>query len=245
MNITPKHSLRDVVIDNPAAADVFEKLGIDYACRGGRVLGEVLSESGISIEEFMGEMEQAARVAIGSASGTDWRVTPLRTLIRHIVNTHHSYLRVELPALDKWISKILEQHPSERELLRTLQRAIQRLQRNVEVQMIKEEAILFPAISDLERAAVSGGPPSDMQFGSVANLSRVMGAENNAAASTLHEIRILTNNYTCPPEGSTALKTLLERLRSLAGQEHRHLHLENNILLPRAIVLEQGVTACN
>jgi regulator of cell morphogenesis and NO signaling len=103
VNLTPNQSLRDVVIDNPAAADVFEKLGIDYACRGGRVLCDVLSESGISIEDFMGEMDQVASVTIGSAPSTDWRVASLRKLIRHIVSTHHAYLRVELPALDKWI----------------------------------------------------------------------------------------------------------------------------------------------
>jgi regulator of cell morphogenesis and NO signaling len=245
VNLTPTQSLRDVVIDNPAAAAVFEKHGIDYSCRGSRVLGDVLSESGISIEEFMGEMDQVARLTIGIAPGTDWRVASLRKLIRHIVSTHHAYLRFELPALDKWISKISEQHPGERELLLTLQRAIQRFQRNVEVQISKEEAILFPAISDLESAAVAGGPHSEMQFGSVANLSRVMEAENNAAARGLDEIRLLTNNYLCPPGSSTALKTLLERLRALAAQAHQHLHLENNILLPRAIILEKGVTSCN
>src|SRR5437763_10672823 len=113
----------------------------------------------------MVEMTQIARLTMGNVPGTDWRVASLRKLIRYIVNTHHAYVRVELPALDKWISRISEQHPGERELLLMLQRAIQRLQRYVEVQMSKEEAILFPAISDLESAVGAGGPPSEMQFG--------------------------------------------------------------------------------
>lgn len=193
----------------------------------------------------MGEIDHTTHVTIGNPPATDWEIVSLRKLIRHIVNKHHACLRVELPALDKWISRISEQHPGERDLLLTLQRAIQRFQRNVEVQMSKEEAILFPAIADLESASVSGGPPLEIQFGSVANLSRVMEAENHAAARALQEIRLLTNNYTCPPEGSTALKTLFDRLRTLAAQAHQHLHLENDVLLPRAIVLEKGMTASN
>jgi regulator of cell morphogenesis and NO signaling len=233
------------VIENPAAAVVLEKFGIDYACRGGRVLSDVLSEGGISLEDFMGEMDQVARITIGTPPGADWRVASLRKLIRYIVNTHHAYLRVELPALDKWISRISDQHSGERELLLILQRAIQRFQRSVEVQMSKEEATLFPVISDLETAVVSGVPPSELPFGSVANLSRVMEGENIGTARALHEIRLLTNNYTCPPESSTALKTLFERLRALAAQSQQHLHLENNILLPRAIEMERRVASCH
>jgi regulator of cell morphogenesis and NO signaling len=245
VNLTPQQSLRDVVLNNPAAAGVFEKLGVDYSRRGGRELADVLHESGISLEDFIAEIEQVVRLATGNPPATDWRLVPLRKLIRHIVSTHHNYLRVELPALDKWIGRISGQHPDERELLLSLQRAIQGFQRNVEVQITKEEAILFPAISNLEAAVMSGATPSELLFGSVANLSRAMEQENDEAGRALQEIRLLTNSYTCPPEGSAALRNLFQRLRNLAAQGHQHLHLENNILLPRAIALEKGVTPCN
>jgi regulator of cell morphogenesis and NO signaling len=239
---TLDHSICDVVIENPAAADVFEKLDIDYACRGGRVLGDVLSESGISLDAFIGEVDRVACIRTGNPTGPDWRVLPLRMLIRHIIDKHHAYLRFELPALDKWITGISEQHPGERELLLTLQRAIQRFERKLEVQVRKEEVILFPAISDLETATVSGASPAELLFGSVANLSRAMEEENNGVARALHEIRILSNDYTCPPDASNSLKTLLKRLQILAADAHQHLHLENNILFPRAISLEKGGT---
>ena len=76
----------------------------------------------------------------------------------------------------------------------------------------------------------------------MANLSRAMEEENNGAAGALHEIRILSNNYTCPPDAFTGLKSLLKRLQILAADAHQHLHLENNILFPRAIRLEKGGT---
>ncbi len=241
MTLTLQSIIRDVVTENPAAADVFEKLDVDYSCRGGRALGDVLSESGISLQAFMGEVDQVARLRSGNPSSPNWRFVSLRSLIRHIVDTHHAYLRVELPALDKWIARISERHPGERELLLGLQRAIQRFERDMEVQMRKEEAVLFPAISDME----NGAPLSDLQFGSVANLSRVMQDENIHAAGALKEICLLSKNYACPPDTSTALRTLFEKLRVLTAHTHQHLHLENNILLPRAISLEKGETSCN
>lgn len=230
-----------MVIENPAAADVFEKLDIDYACRGGRVLGDVLCESGISLDAFIGEVDRVACMK-RNPPGPDWRAVPLRMLIRHIVDKHHAYLRFELPALDKEITTNPEQRPGERELLLVLRRAIQHFQRKLEVQIRKEEVILFPAISDLETTLMSGGSPAESLFGSVANLSRAMEEENNGAAGALHEIRILSNNYTCPPDVSMGLKTLLKRLQILAADAHQHLHLENNILFPRAVRLEKGGT---
>lgn len=245
MALTLEHSLCDVVVENPAAAAIFETLDIDYYCRGGRALGDVLSETGISFDDFIGELNQSACLNVPNTSTPDWRVASLRSLIRHIVSTHHAYLQYELPVLDKWITRISAKHPEERELLSGLQQAIQRFHRNLEVQMQKEEAISFPAIWYLEGAAASDAPRAGYAFGSLANLSRAMEEENNRTAYALREIRSLTNNYVCPPHTSRALEVLFRRLRALAANTRQHLHLENNILFPRAIKLDQGETPCS
>jgi regulator of cell morphogenesis and NO signaling len=245
VTLTPERSIRDVVIENPAAADVLEKLDIDYYCRGGRALGDILSGSGLSLEAFMAQVDQAMYLRRGNPPSPDWRFVSVRKLIGHIVDTHHAYLRFELPALDKWITNISEQQHGEREVLLILQRPIQRFHQHLEVQMRKEEAILFPAISDLETAVVPGVPSSRLLFGSVANLSRATEDQNNRAAGELQEIRVLTNNYASPPGASTTLSTLFERLRILTACAHQHFHLENNILFPRAINLEKGKIPCH
>jgi regulator of cell morphogenesis and NO signaling len=106
--------------------------------------------------------------------------------------------------------------------------------------MQKEEAILFPAIAELERSATSGGALRVSQFGSVANLSREMGKEHEKAARALREICLLTNHFTPVPDGSARIPAMFVRLRALIADMHRHVHLENNVLCPRAIELEKG-----
>lgn len=242
MNLTPDQSVRDVLLEYPAAAEVFEHLNIDYCCHGNRALGDALSESGISLQAFLGEVDQTADGGRTRPASPDWRVVPITKLIRHIIETHHAYLRVELPALEKWIAVIAKEHPGEAGLMLSLQQAIQRFQRNLEVQMTKEEAVLFPAISQLEIEGLPEAAPSGPLFGSVANLARVMEQESSSALGVLSEIRVLSKNFAGRAEASAALKTLFDRLRVLEAETHQHLHLENNILFPRAINLEKGGT---
>jgi regulator of cell morphogenesis and NO signaling len=230
-----------VLLEYPAAAEVFEQLNIDYCCRGNRALGDALSESGISLQAFLGEVDQITDGGSARPATPDWRVVPLAKLIRHIIETHHTYLRVELPALEKWVAVIAaKEHSGETELMLSLQRGIRHFQRNLEVQMSKEEAVLFPAISQLEIGGLPEAAPSGPLFGSVANLARVMEQESSSALGALSEIRILSKNFAGRAETSAALKTLFDRLRVLEADTHQHLHLENNILFPRAINLEKG-----
>jgi regulator of cell morphogenesis and NO signaling len=173
---------------------------------------------------------------------TDWNSAPLRSLIKHIVETHHAYLQTELPALDKLIGRTAQQC-SDGSILPDLHRAIKRLNRDLELQMRKEETILFPAILELEATVPAGGQPEYSPFGSVANLSRVTAQDHERAGRTLHEIRQLTNNYACT-NCEPGMANLIQRLGALTADLHRHIHLENDILFPRAIDLERGNTRC-
>jgi regulator of cell morphogenesis and NO signaling len=161
----------------------------------------------------------------------NWNSAPLRSLIRHIVETHHAFLQTELPALDKLAGKILQPE---------LQRIIQRLRRDLELQMRKEEAILFPAILELEATTVSHEQPGYLQFGSVANLTRVTMHDHEKAARTVEEIRQLTNDYTCAPDSEPGTSAIIPRLGILAADLKRYAFLENEILLPRVVALERG-----
>jgi regulator of cell morphogenesis and NO signaling len=233
-------TLGEVVIQNPAAAEIFEDLDIDYSCRGNRLLSDALKEHNVPLDAFTGELARVGHPKRKQASQSDWRSVPLRVLIKHIVETHHGYLHSELPALEQLIAGILLHESSDGVPLADLHRTVQHLKRELELQMRKEEAILFPAIAELESAIVAGGQPRPSQFGSVANLSRVLGQDHHKAARELHEIRVLTNNYCCAPGVQTSIPALFRRLRYLAADMHRHVHLENNILFPRAIALERG-----
>ena len=171
----------------------------------------------------------------------DWNDAPLRSLIKHIVDTHHAYLRTELPTLDKLIRRVTQHGSYE---LPDLHRAIQHLKLDLELQMRKEESILFPAILELAATVAAGERPPYSQFGSVANLSRATVQDHDKAARTMDEIRQLTNNYTCARDCEPGMPALFRRLATLATDLHRHIHLEKNVLFPRAIDLERGETRC-
>jgi len=174
----------------------------------------------------------------------DWNAAPLRCLIKHIVETHHAYLQTELPRLEKLLGKRAQQSP-DGVLMRDLYRIVGCLKRDLELQMRKEETILFPAVLDLEAKVAAGAQPEYSQFGSVANLSRVMAQDHDKTVRTIHEIRQLTSDYTCAKDCEPGMPDLFNRLAELASDLHRHFHLEKNILFPRAIDLEtQGKTRC-
>jgi regulator of cell morphogenesis and NO signaling len=221
---------------NPATADLFDRLGIDYFCRGNELLGDALEAHNVSLDQFAGEIFRADR----DPAEHDWRMASLRTLIGHIVGTHHNYLRRELPALEELVSQMHAQTAGRQPAFLALYRVVHELRRDLELQVQKEEAILFPAIAELERSAASGAAPRLSQFGSVANLSRVMSKDHEKTARALREISALTDHFAILPDGPPRLAVLFERLRVFIADMHRHLHLENNILCPRAIALEKG-----
>ena len=175
---------------------------------------------------------------------TDWNAVPLRCLIRHIVETHHAYLQTELPALEKLLGKNSRQG-KEGPLLRDLQRVIQHLKRDLELQMRKEETIVFPAVAELEAIVEAGGRMEHSQFGSMANLSRITAQDHDRAMRAIQEIRQVTGDYTCGKDCEPYMPPLFSRLANLASDLHRHFHLEKNILFPRAVDLEKrGMTRC-
>jgi regulator of cell morphogenesis and NO signaling len=235
MTITADTPLGELVTMNPATAALLRRLGIDYFCRGHQLLGDALREHNVSVDAFARELFRVNRTA-----SNPWQRATLRGLIGHIVDTHHEYLRNELPVLDGLTGRIADDPAAAKPaFLAALQTTIHELRRNLELQMQKEETILFPAIAELERVD-SSAEPCVAQFGSLANLVRVMGKEHEKALRALATISNLTNDVT-PISGTGATLTVLfVRLKALIADMHRHIHLENNILYPRAIELEKG-----
>ena len=237
MTLTAEITVGDVVVEDPAIAKVFEGLDIDYFCDGRRPLGDALRECGVSFDEFRRQRDRGAPHSQACPANGDWRTVPLRHLIRHIIAAHHAYLHSEMPTLERWAA----QHQASHEVgLPGLLQVLQRLKQEIEVHIRKEETILFPAIADMEAAVASGRRPAALPFGTVSNFSRVLEREHRKCAAVLHEISVLAGNHPCPPDASEDLWTALQRLQTLVADAHYHIHLENNILFPRAIELEKG-----
>ena len=181
------------------------------------------------------ELEQASR----PAENRDWATAPLAELADHIVASHHAYLRAELPALAGRLLQVLAAHRvNHGSSLLPLQETFERLQSELSAHMMKEELILFPLIRRMEDAAKRGAGMPPAHCGSIKYPITVMEYEHDNAAAALREMRRLTGNYTPPGDACAAYRALLRGIEVLEADLHQHIHLENNILFPRAAELE-------
>jgi regulator of cell morphogenesis and NO signaling len=160
--------------------------------------------------------------------------------VKHIVGTHHEYLKLELPALGSRMNKVLAVHgPKDPQTISSLAEVFGSLRAEMEMHMHKEESMLFPFIEQYGRAETSGRPLPPVPFGSIANPIGVMEREHESAGGALLEIRELTHGFEYPSYACSTVRALFDGLKALEADLHVHIHLENNILFPRAIALEQ------
>jgi regulator of cell morphogenesis and NO signaling len=185
-------------------------------------------------------MQEIARGPVSGASERDWQTAPLDEIVKHIVGTHHEYLKLELPALGNRMNKVLSVHGSkDSETLGRLAEVFGTLRAEMEAHMQKEELMLFPFLAKYGRAETLGQPLPPVPFGSVANPIGVMEREHEGAGGALGEIRGLTHGFEYPAYACSTVRALFDGLKALEADLHVHIHLENNILFPRAIALEK------
>jgi regulator of cell morphogenesis and NO signaling len=237
MNIHSTDTVGALAVAIPGATRVFEALGIDYCCGGNRSLNEVCRVSNLAIENVIGSLTQA-ETAVANQQTQDWQKASLTALFTYIVDYHHAFTRKELERLEALINKVCSVHGQNHTELLKLQTIFQAITKDLLPHMLKEEQVLFPYIEKLEKASLNKEPVPHPFFGTVQNPVRMMMFEHDAVGELLTEMRLLTNNYTVPPEGCISYKTLYQALQDFEYDLHQHIHLENNLLFPRAIELE-------
>jgi regulator of cell morphogenesis and NO signaling len=235
---TPQTTVRDIALENPAAIRVFEKLGIDYCCGGRKPLAEACEERALDPSAVLTAIAGAAQGS--TAPVADWTKASLESLCAHIVSTHHAYVRNEIPRLRQLAQKVVSRHGAAHPELLPIRQLVESLAEDLLQHLEKEELILFPYVVSLEPNTLSCGPRSLACFGNVRNPVRVMMAEHDAAGEALAQIRTLSHDFT-PPEGACpTYRGFYHALADFERDLHRHVHLENNILFPRAIELEES-----
>lgn len=234
--LNPEAFVRDVVLENPAAARVFETFGIDYCCGGDRSLVQACRAAGRSAEE----VGAALRELDSAPSETNWRGASLTELARHIVDKHHAFTRAEIVRLKALIAKVASVHIKGHPELDDLRLIFEELSAELIEHMTKEEEMLFPYIANMEEAARFKRRPPAPMFGTVQNPVAAMIMEHEAAGQALEKMRKITKGYTVPPNGCASYQALYQALPDFAADLHQHIHLENNILFPRSVELENS-----
>ena len=220
----------------PISARIFEKYGIDFCC-GGRVpLAEACQRLGLDAAAVLEEIDRTAQSPAAEPE-TDWRTATLTSLAGHIVDTHHVYMKTQLPRLESMLQKIIEAHSARHAgVLVPLAATYRAMKEELDGHLLKEEMILFPLIRALE----SGSGPRNFHCGRVQNPIRVMLMEHDSAGGALARMRQLTGGYTPPPDACNTFRAFYFELAAMEADLHRHIHLENNILFPGAAALESA-----
>jgi regulator of cell morphogenesis and NO signaling len=234
MSLTAEKTVRDVVLENPAAARIFEKLGIDYCCGGGQSLEEACARARVPLESI----EDSLHAADPGTGERDWRTEPLFELIAHIRETHHRYTREEIRRLGPLLAKVCSVHGQNHPELLTMQATFAGLAQELNMHMMKEEAVLFPYIVGMEEAVVANEPVLPPPFGAVRNPVGIMMREHDDAGTALRDLREASHGYIAPPDACLSYQTLYQALMAFEADLHQHIHLENNILFPRAVEME-------
>jgi regulator of cell morphogenesis and NO signaling len=235
MTLNTTKTVRELALEVPNATRVFERLRIDYCCGGGRNVAEACASAGVRVDELSRMLDEAG--ASGDAA-PDYNTGPLSDLIRHILDTHHVYTREESARIRALLDKVCSKHGENHPELHEVRALFLKLDADLQPHLFKEEQILFPYILRLEAARGAGGVPPFAPFGTVNNPVRMMLFEHDTAGDLLREIRAAAKDFNAPADACMSFRTLYRALEDFEQDLHRHVHLENNVLFPRAVELE-------
>jgi regulator of cell morphogenesis and NO signaling len=229
-----------MVREDQRMAEIFERHAIDFCCNGGRTLEAACREKGLDPGAIMSEMRQLTESSRDDSSRpTEW---DLDVLVDHIVNTHHTYVRHKAPLILAHLEKVVSahggNHPELAEILARFRAVVEDLGQH----MRKEELVLFPHIKSLAMAERIGVPlASSPPFRTIRNPVQMMEVEHQSAGDAFAFVRSVSNGYLPPDDACTTYVLTYSELKEFEADLHRHVHLENAVLFPRAIELEPRV----
>ncbi|NNF06697.1 MAG: iron-sulfur cluster repair di-iron protein [Candidatus Eisenbacteria bacterium] len=221
MSVTSEAKVGDIATQYPLATRVFARHGIDFCCGGGKPIAEVCTKAGLDVSAVLAEIE--SEITNRETKAVRWDERPLNELIEHILSTHHRPLDEELPRLQALAQKVHDVHVDKApDMLSGVLSVFSALRTELEQHMLKEEKVLFPMIL-AGQGAMTGGPVV------------VMEQEHEVAGAALKQLRALTNNFEVPEGACNSWRALWAGLEAIEQDLHEHIHLENNILFPRAL----------
>lgn len=239
MTPTMEKTVREIAVECPASVRVFETLGIDYCCGGKKSLRDACTSAQVPLERVIELLNNASQAA-ASPDDAAWSNAPLDRLTAHIVQKHHSYVRQEIPRLDLMLAKVTDKHGAAHPELSEIKRLFAAIAQELSTHLLKEEQVLFPHIERMAAAALRQAPLPPAFFGTVERPIANMVADHDDAGEILVRMRELSAGYTAPEGSCPTYRGLYQGLAEFEQDLHRHIHLENNILFPRAIEMERN-----
>ncbi len=235
MGINTNTSVGDIVKVNFKTAQIFEKNSIDFCCGGGVSLGEACSKANVDIDQLIPELESLVLLNDPDSKYIDG--LELNELCDYIEKRHHSYVSETIPFLQQKLQKLCDVHGDNHAELFEVKELFDGAAENLSAHMKKEELLLFPYIrkmakykrEDLNRKS---------ELGEALKTIELMNEEHQTEGERFEKISTLTSSYTCPPDGCGTYQVTYKTLKDFEIDLHRHIHLENNILFKKALLME-------
>ena len=229
-------TIGELVSSDYRKAEVFKKFGLDFCCGGKKTLSKACEEKGLDIVEIEKELKSLESTDTNKSENyTEWE---LDFLADYILNTHHKYVSKAIPVIFEYTQKVAKVHGNRHPEVIDIADKFLDVAQELNSHMVKEEELLFPYIKEMEKAQKENAKLSIPSFGSIKNPIRMMEFEHENAGGVLEFIKKLANNYTPPDDACTTYRLSYAKLQEFEEDLHKHIHLENNILFPKAIELE-------
>lgn len=231
-----QETIGEIAVKDLRKVEVFKKYGIDFCCGGKKTIAEVCAEKNIDATKVETELRQVSSESKASKiSYSDWNID---FLADYIVNTHHSYVRKYLPELQSYALKVAKVHGSKHPELLPIQKLVAEINEELTEHMEQEEKVLFTYIKKIVQAR-SGGLPLVKQGKDLGGLIEELEKEHDFVGRCLDKIRELSNGYSIPSDACSSYKLLYKMIQEFEDDLHLHIHLENNILFPKALEMEK------
>ena len=237
MEVQKNQIIGELVAKDYRAASIFKKYGLDFCCQGNRTIDDACSAKGIEADKVIKDLSEIGNV--NNSAGIDFKSWPLDLLADYIEKTHHRYVVAKSAEIFPYLDKVSAAHGSKHPEIYQIKDLFHKVADNLADHMKKEESVLFPFIRKMEDAKRTGEKLQKPSFESIKNPINAMEDEHLAEGDRFREIDRLSNNYTPPQDACNTFRVTLALLKEFEDDLHLHIHLENNILFPKSILLEE------
>ncbi|MBW2938032.1 iron-sulfur cluster repair di-iron protein [Aureisphaera sp. CAU 1614] len=237
MNTQENKIIGELVAQDYRTASIFKKYGIDFCCQGNRTINEACKKKKIDSQKVLEEIDMLTQTS--TESSIDYLSWPLDLITDYIEKKHHRYVAEKTNEIIPFLDKVCKVHGAHNPELFEISQHFKSSAQELAKHMKKEELLLFPFIRKMEKATQENNSLESPLFGTVLNPINKMMLEHSSEGERFLKIQELTNNYTPPPHACNTYKVTFALLKEFEEDLHLHIHLENNILFPRAIKLEQ------
>lgn len=225
-------TIGELVAEDYRSAAVFAKYGIDFCCGGQVTLGAVCRDKGLDSEEIQREIEAARNEP--SSRSENYAAWALPFLADYIVNTHHAWLDENTDQIAAYARKIAEVHGAHHPEVIEIATIFDKIAADLVDHLREEEDVLFPTIRRLDAARLAGATPEAKDLATIKDSLEKLNEEHEAIGDAVHAIRHLAKDFAIPEGVCNTFVVTYRKLKEFEDDLHKHVHLENNILFPKA-----------